>query len=505
MLLAFIALGMFFGSDGAVKITFEDFGLAENVCSIALIFIMFYGGFGTNWKEARKVAPRAVVLSSLGVILTALLTGVFCHVALRLGWAESFLIGSVLGSTDAASVFSILRSKKLSLKYGTSSLLEVESGSNDPCAYMLTVLVLSSMAGTGTAGSLAYMVFAQVAYGAVLGVAIAFGALWILRRFSFTTNGFDAAFVLAVAVLSYALPAAIGGNGYLSAYLVGIILGNKPFPRRKALVHFFDGLTGLMQMLIFFLLGLLASPSQMSAILLPSLLIALFLTLIARPAAVFLLLTPFRAKLSQKLVTSWAGLRGASAIVFAIMALVSPAYTKNDVFHIAFCVVLFSIALQGSLLPLVAKKAGLIDENGDVRKTFSDYTGDTEIQFFGMEVPSNHSWAGKKIQELPLPPNSLLVLLQRGDIVLAPRGDTELLPGDRLVMSAPEYLDQELVRFTEMEIGSRHAWCGQRLSELSLSGGELIILIQRNGKPLIPNGSTQIQSGDVLIFHSPGN
>lgn len=318
-------------------------------------------------------------------------------------------------------------------------------------------------------------------------------------------DGFDAAFVLAAAVLAYALPAAVGGNGYLSAYLVGIILGNKSFPRRKALVHFFDGLTGLMQMLIFFLLGLLAFPSQIPAILLPSLAIALFLTLIARPIAVFLLLAPFRSPFSQKLVTSWAGLRGASSIVFAIMATVDPAYTKNDVFHIAFCVVLFSIAIQGSLLPLVAKKAGLIDEEDDVLKIFSDYTGDAEIQFFGLEIREGHSWAGKTVREIPLPPDTLLVLLQRGSTTLAPRGSTELLPGDRLVMSAPEYGDQDLVRFTEMEIGSCHSWCGQKLADLPLPRGELIILVKRRGRSIIPNGGTRLQPEDILVFHSPGS
>lgn len=504
MLLAFIALGMFFGSDGAVKIAFEDYRLAETICSVALIFIMFYGGFGTNWKEARPVTPQAAVLSSLGVILTAALTGVFCWSVLGIGWLESLLIGSVLGSTDAASVFSILRSKKLSLKYGTSSLLEMESGSNDPCAYMLTVIVLSVMNGTGSVWEIVYLVFAQVVYGAVIGTAVAFAALWFLRRFRFATDGFDAAFVLAVAVISYALPAVVGGNGYLSAYLAGILLGNQKFPRRKALVHFFDGLTGLMQMLIFFLLGLLAFPSQMPAILLPSLLIALFLTFLARPAAVFLLLAPFRAKRSQKLVVSWAGLRGAASIVFAIMATVDPAYTKHDVFHIAFCVVLFSIALQGSLLPLAAKKAGLIDEEGDVLKTFSDYASETEVQFFRLEVGAKHPWAGRKVREIVFPPDTLLVLLKRDGSFFAPRGGTPLQAGDLLVMSAPEYRDDGSIRLNELEIGKNHSWCGAKIASLPLPKGDLIVLIKRGDKAVIPNGGTRILPEDVLVFHSDG-
>lgn len=502
MLLAFIALGMFFGSDGAIKIAFENFTLAESVCSVALIFIMFYGGFGTSWEEAKPVAVQAAVLSTAGVVLTALLTGVFCHFVLGIAWLESLLIGSVLGSTDAASVFSILRSKKLSLKYGTSSLLEMESGSNDPSAYMLTVIVLSVMSGTGSLWEIIYMVFAQVVYGAAIGAAVAFGALWILRHFKFATDGFDAAFVLAVAVLSYALPAAIGGNGYLSAYIVGIILGNKKFPRRKSLVHFFDGMTGLMQMLIFFLLGLLAFPSQMPSILLPSLLIALFLTLVARPAAIFLLLAPFKAKLSQKLVVSWAGLRGAASIVFAIVATVSPAYTKHDVFHIAFCVVLFSIALQGSLLPLVAKKAGLIDEDGDVLKTFSDYAKETEVLFFKLEVSPKHAWVGRKVRDIHFPPGTMLALLKRGEEFISPRGGTEILAGDLLVMSAPEYRDDGSIRLSELEIGKHHEWCGEKLSALPLPKGDLIVLIKRGDHTIIPNGGVRIKPNDVLVFHA---
>lgn len=505
MLLAFIALGMFFGSDGAVKIAFEDFALAETICSIALIFIMFYGGFGTSWEEAKPVSVQAGVLSTLGVILTAVLTGAFCHLALGISWLEGLLIGSVLGSTDAASVFSILRSKKLSLKYGTSSLLEMESGSNDPCAYMLTVIVLSVMSGTGSVGQIVYMVFAQVVYGVAAGAALAFGALWVLRHFKFATDGFDSAFVLAVAVISYALPAVIGGNGYLSAYIVGIILGNSKFPHRKNMVHFFDGLTGLMQMLIFFLLGLLAFPSQMPAILLPSLLIALFLTLVARPAAVFLLLAPFKAKLSQKLVVSWAGLRGAASIVFAIVATVSPAYTKHDVFHIAFCVVLFSIALQGSLLPLVAKKAGLIDENGDVLKTFSDYAKETEVLFFRLEVYPKHSWVGRKVRDIHFPPGTMLALLKRGDRLISPRGGTDIRAGDILVMSAPEYRDDGTIRLSELVIGKNHEWCGEKLSDLPLPKGDLIVLIKRGDRTVIPNGKVTIKPDDVLVFHAGAN
>lgn len=292
MLLIFILLGMFFGSDGVVKIPFDNYAFAEQICTVALIFIMFYGGFGTTWQEAKPVAIKAILLSTVGVALTALFTGIFCHFILQIPWLESLLIGAVISSTDAASVFSILRSKRLNLRDHTASLLEVESGSNDPCAYMLTVILLTMISGQSTDASIGYMVFAQLAYGLLFGGLIAWAAARVLKNKRFMTAGFDAVFVVAVALLSYAIPTVLGGNGYLSAYLVGIVLGNQPIVNKASLVHFFDGMTSLMQMLIFFLLGLLSFPSKLPQIAVPALMIALFLTFIARPLAVGLTLTP---------------------------------------------------------------------------------------------------------------------------------------------------------------------------------------------------------------------
>ena len=240
------------------------------------------------------MAVRSVLLSSAGVVLTALFTGLFCHLALRMDFLEGLLLGAVLGSTDAASVFSILRSRRLNLKYGTASMLELESGSNDPFAYMMTLILLSVMSGTADGGAIALMLGKQLLFGILIGVALALAAARFLSRFDFCGEGFDTIFVFAVALASYALSGVLGGNGYLSTYLTGIILGNRELKNQKALVGFFDAFTGLMQMLLFFLLGLLAFPSQMPAILLPALAIALFLTFIARPAAVGLLLAPFR-------------------------------------------------------------------------------------------------------------------------------------------------------------------------------------------------------------------
>ena len=259
-LLLFMALGMLFGSDGLLRIPFDDFQAAEQICSVALIFIMFYGGFGTRWEAAKPVAARAVVLSTLGVAVTALLTGLFCHFVLGFPPLASFLVGAVISSTDAASVFSILRSKKLSLRYHTASLLELESGSNDPVSYMLTMIALSLM-GVGESGNLVWMIFSQLVFGIVLGLAVAALSIFVLRRLTLS-DGMDSIFVLAAALLAYALPAAVGGNGYLGTYLAGILLGNAKIPHKPPLVHFFDGLTDLAQIIIFFLLGLLSYPTM---------------------------------------------------------------------------------------------------------------------------------------------------------------------------------------------------------------------------------------------------
>ena len=307
MLLAFLAVGMLCGVDGILHIRFDNYAMTETLCTVALIFIIFYGGFGTKWSAAKPVAGKSVLLSTLGVFLTAFGVGVFCRFALHTSWMEGILMGAVLGSTDAASVFSILRSKKLNLKYGTASLLEVESGSNDPVAYLMTTILLAMMTSEITPGKMLYMIFAQIVYGVGIGAVLAVCTVFFLRRFRFEVSGFDTVFMAAVAILSYVLPVLVGGNGYLSAYIAGIILGNAKIPNKKNQVLFFDGVTSFMQLMVFFLLGLLCTPSRLGSVILPALAIAVVLTFVVRPLVVALLLTPFRSKLSQQLLVSWAG------------------------------------------------------------------------------------------------------------------------------------------------------------------------------------------------------
>lgn len=505
MLLVFIALGMFFGTDGVVKIPFDNYNMAMQICSVSLIFIMFYGGFGTNWKEAKPVAVRAIILSSLGTVLTALIVGVFCRYVLKIGMLESFLIGSVISSTDAASVFNILRSKRLNLKYKTASLLELESGSNDPFSYMLTVIVLSLMQkGEASASEFVKMVFLQIFLGLFFGVVISAASSVFLKRFKFSVAGFDAVFMIAVAIASYTIPALAGGNGYLSAYITGIILGNTKFPGKSDLAHFFDGVTGLMQMLLFFLLGLLSFPSQLPSVALTALLIALFLTFVARPLVVFVLLAPFKnSTLAQKLLVSWSGMRGAASIVFAIMTVTSPAVMQHDIFHIVFFIVLFSILVQGSLIPVFARKLKMTDDETNVMKTFNDYTDEVPVQFIRFTIPEFHDWNGKKIREILLPPDSILVLVIRDGEKIIPYGSTVLKEGDTVILGGMSSANTDGLLLREKTLEENDGWAHKRISEIDV-GDELIVIIKRAGRIVIPKGSTMLYNDDVLVLTDAG-
>lgn len=497
-LLLFILLGMAFGSDGIFKIEFDNYIFAQNISSAALILIIFYGGFGTKWSKARKAAGRSILLSSVGTVLTALLVGLFCTFVLKFEATEGFLIGAVISSTDAASVFAILRSKKLNLKYRSAPILELESGSNDPFAYMLTVIILSIMHGGEQAGNFVLMFAKQLGFGLLFGGAFAYLGVLALKHIKFEESGFDAIFVCAMAIISYAIPAFFGGNGYLSAYITGIAMGNTDVPGKKALVNFFDGITGITQIMMFFMLGLICFPSQMAHTILPAAMIAVFLTLVARPLVVFLIMKPFKAPMNQIALVSFAGIRGASSIVFAIMVTANDAYTKNDIFHIVFMIVLISISVQGSLLPPVARKTNMIDDGENVMKTFNDYSDENAVQFICLKVDEKGSWAGNQIKDIPLPRGLLIALIKRDGKRLIPYGGTTLHEGDELVLSGVGFSDDKSRIFHEITIDSeRH---GKRVSELDLPRGDLIILIKRDGDVLVPNGQIELKEDDVLVM-----
>ena len=501
VLLAFILLGMVFSYNGLFPIKIEDYSFVEQICTAALVFIMFYGGFGTRWSSAKPVASEAILLANLGVILTAAFTGVFCHYVLKWGWIESFLLGSVVSSTDAASVFSILRSRKLGLKNGIAPLIEVESGSNDPCSYMLTIVMLSILKGSASVGNIVWMMIAQLGFGVIFGFLIGKLAIFAMRKINFVTSGFDSMFLIAVALFAYAIPSLIGGNGFLSVYIVGVILGNGDFGGKRNMVHFFDGFTSLMQVMIFFMLGLLAYPENLIKCIGPALLIFLALLFIARPLTVALLLTPYgKYGIRQQSLISFCGLRGASSIVFAIMATIDKSLLTNDIFNIVFCIVLLSIGIQGSLLPAVAKRIGLIDSTGNVMKNFSDFSEEVDLQFSEIKVNEDSIWKGKRVMDLGIPHDMRLCLIIKADGErIVPVGGTVIEEGDSIIVCSKCCTSTHRMRIIQHTISPDSKWDGKLVREYPVKKSQ-IILIQRNGSSIIPNGSTELRSNDTLYI-----
>ena len=495
-ILIFMGVGMLFGSEGLVKIPFSDYETAEVICSTALVFIMFYGGFGTSFTAARPILTKAISLSTLGVVITAGIMGLFCHYILGMSLKEGLLIGAVISSTDAASVFFILRSKKLNLKEGTASLLEVESGSNDPFSYMLTVIILGWMSGESQ--NILLMLIQQIGFGVLFGVGLGCVSIFLIRKTDFEIEDFDKILVVAIVLSAYAGPVLLGGNGYLSVYLLGILIGNARFENKTPLVHFFDGINHIAQLLIFFLLGLLVFPSHLAPMLGTAVLIFLCLTFLARPACVFLLLTPLKASVRQQVLVAFSGLRGAASIVFAIMAVTSPAYGKDNVFNIVFCVALISVLLQGLLLPVVSGKLGMVDETQNVMRTFSDYQEGLQMQLIQIKLKKGHRFIGRQIRDLKLD-NMLVVLVERGEESIVPQGDLTLRQGDILVLSGESYHGE--TSLSEVQVKENDPRIGKKIKELSGLDNALIVLIKReDGNTVIPNGNTVIRGGDILVI-----
>ncbi|MEG1003436.1 MAG: potassium/proton antiporter [Clostridium sp.] len=438
ILLIFIVLGMLFGSDGIVGIYFDNYELTKEVCSFALIFIMFFGGFSTNWKMAKPVAVQSVLLSTVGVAITAGLTGMFCFYIFKTTLLEGLLIGSIVASTDAAAVFAILRSQKLNLKGSLASILEIESGSNDPIAYMLTVIILQLIAGEG-GGLVIPLLISQISIGILTGVILAKLTTYLLRKANFEIEGFYTIFVAAIAVLSYALSEYLGGNGYLSVYLAGIIIGNSKIPHKKSLVHFFDGISWIMQIALFFMLGLLAFPSDIPQVAFKGVSISIFMIFIARPIAIFSVLSFFKVPIKEQLFVSWVGLRGAASIVFAIYAVTYGVPIDNDIFHIIFFIALFSVAVQGTLIPKVANFLDLVDDNSPVLKTFNDYKDEIGNSLVEIDISKDNDWANKTIMDANIPEEIFVVMIRRNNEVVIPKGSTEIRVGDTIVFTAKDF------------------------------------------------------------------
>lgn len=488
-LLIFIALGMLLGVNGPTHIDFSDYALTETVCSTALLFIMFYGGFNTNIDRAKPVAAPAVLLSTLGVVITAGITGVFAHFVLGFDWIGGLLLGSVVASTDAASVFSVLREHSLSLRGGTDSLLEVESGSNDPVAYMLTA-VLATLAAGGDI-NIPALLAKQIILGVGLGLAIGWAAGRLIERAHATAKDAQTIFLFAVAIVAYALPSYLGGNGFLAVYLAGIVLGASDITGKVEMAHFFDTLTEMAEMTIFFLLGLLVTPARLPQMLLPGLALMAFMLFASRPIAVGMLLAPFRTNPRQVALVSWAGLRGAASVVFSLFAVVAGVPGGHDLFDLVFVIAVSSIVVQGSLLPAVAKKLDMIDATGDVRRTFNDYRDEDGMSFVKLKVGAGHPFAGRSLADIGSATDMLVVLVLRdGAHPVLPNGDTVIQEGDLLVMAAPTFEERAEVTLREVTVTPHGRLAGQRLRDVPQGKHPfIVVMLKRDGQTIIPDGN----------------
>ncbi|MBX2901474.1 MAG: potassium/proton antiporter [Cyclobacteriaceae bacterium] len=437
-LILFLIVGMLAGSEGPGKIYFDDPNIAQFMGVMALTFILFSGGLDTKLESVRPVLKNGLALSTVGVLITALLVGAFTAYVLNFSIVEGLLLGAIVSSTDAAAVFSILRTRNIGLKGNIRPLLEFESGSNDPMAFFLTIsfieLVLHSEA------SLALLI-PKFIKGMVLGALCGYGGgrlmVFIINRINLDVAGLYPVLLISLMFFTFSFTDTIGGNGFLAIYGAGIILGNSNCIHKKSLIKFFDGIAWLMQIVMFLTLGLLVFPSKIVPILGEGILISLFLILIARPVAVFLMLIRARdLNNRKKLFISWVGLRGAAPIVFATYPLIAGIHYADTIFNLVFFISVTSVILQGSTLSLMAKwlHVGVPEK---VKRKFPldlELKEDSKSELIELDIPENATAVGKKIVELKLPKSALIVLIHRHDKYVTPGGETQIEANDHLLI-----------------------------------------------------------------------
>jgi potassium/hydrogen antiporter len=438
-LLLFLVLGMLAGSDGPGGIYFDDAAVAQSVGILALVLILFSGGLDTEWVQARGVLREGLLLATVGVLVTALVIGVAARALLGFGLLESLLLGAIVSSTDAAAVFSVLRSQGIGLKGRLTPLLELESGSNDPMAVFLTVGLIQLITQPGLPWtSLIGLFLQQMILGAVLGYGFGRLAVLVINRLRLSHEGLYPVVTIAFVLLTFGLTDYLGGSGFLAVYLAGIVLGNHEFIHRRSLMRFHDGLAWLMQIAMFLTLGLLAFPSRLVPIMGVGLLIAACLIFVARPLSVFISLAFSRMHWSEKALVSWVGLRGAVPIVLATFPLLAGLPHADQVFNIVFFIVLTSVLLQGTTIPAAARLLGV---QAPVRQRRVYPLEFTPVGGFKSELKEFHvqpasEMVGRAIFELGLPEEFLVILIARANDFMQPSGGTTLEAGDTLLVLA---------------------------------------------------------------------
>jgi potassium/hydrogen antiporter len=437
-LVAFLALGMLLGSDGLGGIAFDDAELARSVGVVCLVAILFEGGLSTSWRRLREVAFSSALLSTIGVAVTAVLTGLAAYFLFDLSWLESVLLGAVVSSTDAAAVFATLRYTNVPRRLGRT--LEAETGGNDPMAIALTIGLIDWIQKPAYGfGDLALLLVRQLGLGLTVGVALGAVATWAFARIPPSIGAFAPVASVAAASLSYGAADVIGGSGFLAVYLVGLAVGSTPSRYRHQLVSFHEGLAFLAQVAMFVVLGLLVFPHELPSVAVSGLVLAAVLMFVIRPVAVWAS-TPFSGFNSrERALLGWAGLRGAVPIVLGTIVLSSGAGSGKTIFNAVFFVVVVSALAQGTTLEYVAERLGLAMRQPAVEPPSPDHLDRVDF-----DVTAAHSIAGAEIRELGLPRRTVVKAVARGSETIEPSAHTVIEPGDRLVVEVPHALREDL-------------------------------------------------------------
>ena len=460
-LLLFLVVGMFFGSDGmtslmgmkGVEIHIET---AQALSTLAMCIILFNGGLETKLNDIKAVLAPGITLATLGVLLTCVITGTIIYFVF--GWIHavtsvsiwlSLLMAATMSSTDSASVFSVLRTNGIGLKHNLRPLLELESGANDPMAYVLTttligiVLNLHTIRGLVedvTALSIIQTIAIQLVMGTVLGWAFGQGLVYLMRRVKLGNESLYPIMILTACIFIFSVTYYLEGNTYLAVYVGGLIIGNNKFTRKRQTKSFFNGLTWLSQLVMFLMLGLMVKPAELLDyhVWLPGIIISIVMIGISRPVAVWACMLPFRQyRQRDRLLLEWVGLKGAVPIIFAIMCKASGVPYADLLFNVVFLCTLISLLTQGTTLTVVAKRLNLATAPEEER-TLEHFDMDLpdEIQSSAREVEVTEKMleTGNMLREIQIPPKTLIIMVRRGEDFFVPTGASELAIGDQLLV-----------------------------------------------------------------------
>lgn len=450
-LLLFLLVGMVFGSDG-VGIEFNNMKYAQAIGIVAMSIILFSGGMDTKFSDIKPVVIPGLILSTVGVILTALITGFFIYllsksaiISITFSLATSILLASTMSSTDSASVFSILRGQSMGLKNNLRPMLELESGSNDPVAYIMTITMISAVtSGEGLSWMLVLNFFVQLCVGALFGYLFGKIGVFVVNKINLHNTSLYPILVLCLIFVTYSSTFFLNGNGYLAVYIAGMVIGNHPLVKKMETSTFLDGLTWLFQIIMFLILGLLVNPHELLSVAPFAILVGIFMIIFARPLTVFIALLPFKKiDTKSKLFVSWVGLRGAVPILFATYPVIANVPDSHIIFNVVFFITILSLIIQGMTIPFFARKLEL---NEKIEKEGNDFgivfPEEIDSKLWDVEITEHMLVHGNRLMDMQLPKGILVIMIKRDDKYIIPNGDAEIHIGDKLLLVSASEQDE---------------------------------------------------------------